>query len=257
MILTEKEFNVENQTEACINWIKDWFENDSGGAKGIILGISGGKDSTVAAELCAMAIGAENVLGVLMPDGEQLDILDSYAACESSHIHSMVVNIGDITKSFVNAIEFSNSQLNFQSRTNIAPRIRMSVLYAIGQNMNYRVCGTGNQSENVVGYFTKWGDGACDFNPLANFTTDEVVAIGDYLDIPWGLTHKVPADGLCGQTDEDNLGVTYAEINNFIKNIVRPFAPYDVTDSCDKYPEVLKKYRAASHKNNPIPEFKW
>lgn len=220
--------DAKNLTEQCIAWIKDWFENYSGKAKGVVLGISGGKDSTVVTGLCTKALGKDKVLGILMPNGEQPDISDSVEICELLGIKYRVVNIGSTVDALNNAIRYSKSYyeedfvdnfmpLSFHTQTNIPPRIRMTVLYAIGQELNYRVAGTGNASEAFVGYTTKHGDNAYDFNPIGNLTTEEVIAIGDYLGLPKYLVHKTPSDGLCGKSDEDNLGYTYEQVNRFME----------------------------------------
>lgn len=210
-------FNEKLEGEKCIAWIKDWFETKSGGAKGCVLGISGGKDSTIVAALLCKAIGKEKILGVLMPNGEQRDIDDGKAICKFLDIKSVIVNIKDAYDGIVSGIEATGIELDRQPKVNISPRMRMSVLYAIGQQYNYRVAGTGNLSERYVGYATKWGDMANDFNPIGSFTSDEVVAIGKGLGLPHDLIYKPPADGLTGKTDEENLGFTYEVLNKYIR----------------------------------------
>ena len=221
--------NIPKLTTEIIQWIRNWFTNESGNAKGIIIGISGGKDSTIVAKLCCEAIGNDKVFGVLMPNGEQNDINDAIEVCKILDIRYRLVNINQTVQAFEDTIRYSglyndkNSTtsilpLSAHTKTNIAPRIRMSVLYAIGQEMNYRVVGTGNASERFIGYFTKWGDGACDFNPIGNLLTDTIIDIGDYLKLPYHLVHKTPADGLCGKTDEDNLGYSYDVVNHIVRH---------------------------------------
>ena len=240
-------FNAKLEAQNCINWIKNWFENQSGNAKGIIIGISGGKDSTVAAQLCVEAIGKSKVIGILMSNGKQLDIADSMLVCNHIGINHKIINIAEMYNSLQKAIESEDVVIHNQTRTNIPPRIRMTILYAIGQEMGYRVCGTGNLSESYVGYTTKWGDAACDFNPLANFTSDEVVAIGDELGLPYDLVHKTPSDGLCGKIDEDNLGFSYAVLNRYIReNVCEDLAVKDKIDKAHKYNK---------HKLSPVKVF--
>lgn len=250
--------DVKMLTNQCVDWIKNWFENESGGAKGVVIGISGGKDSTVVGGLCVKALGNDKVLGVLMPNGEQSDIDDSIKICEHLGIEYRVVNIAPMVESFHEQIRFSFKyhendivddfmQLSFHTKTNIPPRIRMTTLYAIGQELGCRVVGTGNASEAYVGYFTKWGDGACDFNPIGNLTTEQVVAIGDELGLPYDLVHKTPADGLCGKTDEDNLGYSYADVN-----AVMDYGSCG-DEEIDK--KISKAYIYSQHKRNPIPKF--
>lgn len=254
----EKVFEADFYKEKTIEWIKDWFKNKSGHAKGIVIGISGGKDSTVAAALCVKAIGKENVLGVLMPNGEQKDIEDSIEICEFLGISYRIVNIQPAYEAINNMIRYSEKYkenehidsffpLSPHTLTNVPPRIRMSVLYAIGQEMGYRVCGTGNASETYIGYFTKWGDGASDFNPIGNFTMDEVVAIGNSLGLPRHLVEKTPSDGLCGKSDEENFGFSYKELNDYIHG----------ENDIDKEVmiEIEKLHYYNLHKVEPIPKF--
>ena len=221
---------------------------DTTNCKGFVIGCSGGKDSTVVAKLLVDAIGADKVLGVLMPNGEQHDIKDSIKVCELLGINYHTVNIYGIYNSLLSAIHepqtsqtkmimypngtflpetdpadrvaTTNNGFQFQispkARTNISPRLRMTVLYAIAQSIGYRVCGTGNKSEHYIGWFTKWGDGACDFNPIAHLTCTEVVELGHYLGLPAELVDKTPADGLTGKSDEDNFGFTYKELDTFL-----------------------------------------
>lgn len=217
--------NIKDIVNERVNRIRDWYENESGGSEGLILGISGGKDSSVVAALCSKAIGKDNVLGVIMPNGVQKDIDYAYGICDFLGIKRIKFNISNVydslygdLKSLNNYNKSSDITITEDAKVNIPPRIRMTVLYAIGQSIRYRVVGTGNASERFVGYFTKWGDGACDFNPIARFTSEEVIEIGRELGIPEKFLIKPPADGLCGKTDEDNLGFTYKELNSFIKN---------------------------------------
>lgn len=213
-----------------INRLKEFQERNH--VNGYVLGISGGKDSTVVAKLLVDAIGKENVLGVLMPNGEQKDIDDSYKVCEYLNINYTIININDAFDGIVQQVNLSkihtvnnneeNIFLTEKSLTNVAPRIRMTTLYAIAQSLGYLVAGTGNKSERFVGWFTKWGDGACDINPIAHLTCTEVIELGDYLGLPYDLVHKTPADGLTGKSDEDNLGFTYKELDSLIKKFESP-----------------------------------
>lgn len=197
--------NVEKLTNEVIAWIQDWFNNKSGNAKGVILGISGGKDSSIVAALCAKALGKDKVCGVLMPNGEQRDIDDAIEICKFLGIRYRIVNIASIVEALNNSIRFSPAYyeneemdkffpLSAHTQTNIPPRVRMTILYAIGQELGYRVVGTGNFSERFIGYFTKWGDGACDFNPVGWLNTEEMIAIGNYLNLPGHLVNKEPTD---------------------------------------------------------------
>lgn len=242
-------FNAEKETRGVINWIKNWFETQSGNASGVIIGVSGGADSTVVAKLCQEAIGADKVLGVLMPNKHQQDIADSYRVCETIGIKYREININGAYNGIINAIS-ETLPLNKQSEINISPRLRMTVLYTMGQTLNYRVAGTGNLSERYVGYCTKWGDMAYDFNPVANFTKTEVKQIGDCLGLPHDLVHKTPADGLSGLSDEENMKITYAVLDNFIRT--KSFDENDekITEMIEK---IKKMNRLAQHKLNPAP----
>ena len=180
------------------------------------MGISGGKDSTVAAALCVEALGKDRVIGVLMPCGEQHDIDMAYLLVNHLGIKHYEVNIKDAVDGLKNSIP-KELQLSTQSITNLPPRIRMSTLYAVSQSCNGRVVNTCNLSEDWVGYSTRYGDAAGDFSPMSKLTVQEVKAIGRVLGVPDVLVDKVPIDGLCGKTDEDNLGFTYAELDRYIR----------------------------------------
>ena len=211
-------FDAKKATEQCIQWIRDWFEINGKGCNAV-LGISGGKDSSIAAALCVEALGKERVLGVLMPQGEQFDIDYSIELCKLLDIRSVTVNIGKTVESIIEAM---GENVSVQSRTNIPPRVRMTVLYAVSQSNNGRVVNTCNLSEDWVGYATRYGDGAGDFGPISNFTVQEIKAEGRVLGLPEKFIEKPPLDGLCGKTDEDNLGFTYAELDAFIREGVEP-----------------------------------
>lgn len=250
--------NVEKLTNEVVAWIQDWFNNKSGNAKGVILGISGGKDSTIVAALCAKALGKDKVCGVLMPNGDQRDIDDAIEICKFLGIRYRIVNIALIVEALNNSIRFSPAYyeneemdkffpLSAHTQTNIPPRVRMTILYAIGQELGYRVVGTGNFSERFIGYFTKWGDGACDFNPVGWLNTEEMIAIGNYLNLPGHLVNKEPTDGLCGKTDEENLGYSYEDINTF--SIYKTCGDEEI----DK--KIEKAHLYSQHKLIPIPMF--
>lgn len=199
----------------CVNWIREFFE-ENGKDCNAVIGISGGKDSSVAAALCVEALGKERVIGVLMPCGEQHDIDMAYMLVNHLGIKHYVVNIKDAIDGLMSAMP-SDLEISAQSRTNLPPRIRMSTLYAVSQSVNGRVVNTCNLSEDFVGYSTRYGDAAGDFSPMANLTVDEVKQIGRLLGLPDVLVDKTPIDGLCGKTDEENLGFTYAELDRYIR----------------------------------------
>lgn len=197
----------------CVKWIRDFFEENGKGCNAVI-GISGGKDSSVVAALCVEALGKDRVIGVLMPSGEQLDIDMAQLLVSFLGIRSFTVNIKEAVDGLVKNIPFDISE---QSRVNLPPRIRMATLYAVSQSNNGRVANTCNLSEDYVGYSTRYGDAAGDFSPCANLTVREVKAIGRVLGLPDLLVDKVPIDGLCGKTDEENLGFTYDELDKYIR----------------------------------------
>ncbi len=208
-------FNAQKVTDECVQWIKDFFENNGRGCNAVI-GISGGKDSSVAAALCVRALGAQRVIGVLMPNGEQHDIDAAYTLCNHLGIKHFVVNIKDAVDGILNSFP-EGVEITEQTRNNIPPRIRMSTLYAVSQSLNGRVVNTCNLSEDWVGYSTRYGDAAGDFSPLSKLTVAEVKEIGHLLGLPRELVEKTPIDGLCGKTDEENLGFTYAELDRYIR----------------------------------------
>ena len=197
----------------CVNWIRQFFA-ENGPDCNAVVGISGGKDSSIVAALCVEALGRDRVIGVLMPDGEQADIDMSYRLVNHLGIQHYVVNIHDAVAGLKAAIPM---ELTRQSRNNMPPRIRMTALYAVSQCCNGRVANTCNLSEDWVGYSTRYGDSVGDFSPLSRLTVQEVKEIGRLLDLPAELVDKVPIDGLCGATDEDNLGFTYAELDRYIR----------------------------------------
>ena len=206
-------FDAEKVKDACVAWIRTFFEENGKGCNAVV-GVSGGKDSSVAAALCAEALGKDRVIGVLMPNGVQADIDMAELLVRHLGIRSYTVNIQDAVNGIRNALPF---ELSVQARTNLPPRIRMSTLYAVSQCFNGRVVNTCNLSEDWVGYSTRYGDAAGDFSPMAKLTVAEVKAIGRVLGLPEVLVDKVPIDGLSGMTDEDNLGFTYEELDRYIR----------------------------------------
>ncbi|MBE6980752.1 MAG: NAD(+) synthase [Ruminococcaceae bacterium] len=208
-------FQAEQMKTLCVQWIRDFFEENGKGCNAIV-GISGGKDSSIAAALCVEALGKDRVIGVLMPKGEQHDIDKAFMLVNHLGIRHYVVNIQDAYDSMVKNLP-RELPLSDQSRQNLPPRLRMTTLYAIGQSCNGRVCNTCNLSEDWVGYSTRYGDSVGDFSPLSTLTVTEVKAIGHLLGLPAELVEKVPIDGLCGKTDEENLGFTYAELDVYIR----------------------------------------
>lgn len=216
-------FNVEKQTNQLIDWISWWFDQNGKGCSAVI-GMSGGKDSTIVAALLVKALGCERVIGVMMPDNNQ-GLNDADEICKYLNIACIKAPIGDITKAFNNSMILTDDDLwklnkfSNQSEQNIPPRVRMTMLYAISQTLNGRVVGTTNASEFYIGYLTKYGDGGTDVEPIGNLTVSEVIAIGDYLGIPPKWTHKTPDDGLPHSSpDEEKLGFRYAELDDYVYN---------------------------------------
>ena len=208
-------FDAVRVKNECVQWIRDFFAAN-GPDCNAVLGISGGKDSSVAAALCVEALGADRVIGVLMPCGEQADIHCSLKLVNHLGIRHYIVNIKDAVEGIQNAMP-ADLPLSAQSVTNLPPRIRMATVYAVSQSVNGRVCNTCNLSEDWVGYSTRYGDSVGDFSPLSRLTVAEVKELGHLLGLPYELVEKVPIDGLCGKTDEDNLGFTYAVLDRYIR----------------------------------------
>ena len=210
-------FDAKRVKNQCVQWIRDWFEENGKGCNAV-LGISGGKDSSVCAALCVEALGRDRVIGVTMPNGVQPDIDDSVKLINHLGIRRYNVNIGKAFEALMAEVEAQLGQeASAQTRINMAPRLRMTAVYAISQSNNGRVVNTCNLSEDWVGYSTRWGDAAGDFSPLGGLTVAEVLEVGMELGLPRDLVYKTPSDGLCGKTDEDNLGFTYAVLDRYIR----------------------------------------
>ena len=213
-------FNAKKVTEQLIQGIRDWFERNGNGCNACV-GMSGGKDSTIVAALCVKALGADRVIGVGIPDkGQDLHEADEIAKHFGIQFH--VVNIGSITDAIKQETYYGgNVRLSEQAEQNIPPRVRMLILYAISQSNNGRVVGTCNASENYIGYFTKYGDGASDFEPIAELTVHELYQVGDELGIPKKWTYKTPDDGLPHSMPDDEKfekkGFNYEKLDKYIR----------------------------------------
>ena len=236
-------FNAEKTKNECVAWIREFFEENGPGCNAVI-GISGGKDSSVVAALCVEALGKERVIGVLMPNGEQADIDMAKLLVKHLGIKSYIVNIHDAVEGLKAAI---GEDLSGQATINLPPRIRMSTLYAVSQSNNGRVANTCNLSEDWVGYSTRYGDSAGDFSPCCNLTVAEVKEIGRVLGLPAVLVDKAPSDGLTGKTDEDNLGFTYAVLDRYIRT--------GEIDSLEDKALIDKKHKANLFKLKNMPAF--
>ncbi len=239
-------FDAVKIKNECVNWIRDFFKNNGPDCNAVI-GISGGKDSSVAAALCVEALGKDRVIGVMMPKGEQADIDCAIKLVNHLGIKNYTVNIGETVEALKNALP-KEIEISAQTVTNIPPRVRMTTLYAISQSNNGRVVNTCNLSEDWVGYSTRYGDSVGDFSPLSHLTVNEVKQIGYVLGLPRDLVDKVPIDGLTDKTDEDNLGFTYAVLDKYIR-----------TGICEdeKTKELIdKKHKANLFKLELMPSFK-
>ncbi len=208
-------FDAVKVKDQCVAWIRDFFAANGPDCNAVV-GISGGKDSSVVAALCVEALGKDRVIGVLMPCGEQHDIDMAYLLVNHLGIKHYVVNIKECLEALKKSMPY-DLELSVQSTTNLPPRIRMTTLYAVSQSVNGRVANTCNLSEDWVGYSTRYGDSVGDFSPCSHLTVQEVKEIGRVCGLPSILVDKVPIDGLCGKTDEDNLGFTYAELDKYIR----------------------------------------
>ena len=239
-------FDAEKIRDEIVQWIRDWFEENGKGCKAVV-GLSGGKDSSVVAALCVEALGKENVFGVMMPNGEQFDIDVSHKLAEHLGIESIVVNIKDAYEGIVGELVKHFDSFEGQARVNLPPRLRMAALYAVSQTVNGRVANTCNLSEDWVGYATKFGDGAGDFSPLSKLTVQEVKAVGRALGLPSMFVDKVPIDGLCGLSDEDNLGFTYAVLDRYIRE--------GICEDEETRQKIDRMHKANLFKLQPMPTF--
>lgn len=239
-------FDAVKIKNECVNWIREFFEANGKDCNAVV-GISGGKDSSVAAALCVEALGRDRVVGVLMPKGEQFDIDMAYMLVNHLGIKHYEINIKDAVEGVLRAMP-TDLDVSVQSNVNLPPRIRMSILYFVSQSLNGRVVNTCNLSEDWVGYSTRYGDAAGDFSPMANLTVTEVKEIGRVLGLPDELVDKVPIDGLCGKTDEENLGFTYAELDRYIRT--------GEIDDLEKRAIIDRKHKLNLFKLQLMPTFK-
>ena len=238
-------FDAEFEIEQIKNWIRNWFA-ENGPKASAVIGISGGKDSTIVAKLLVDALGKDRVIGVMMPNGIQKDISDSQRVVDLLGIKSYIINIEDAYNGLLRQLDNPSED----TKINMPPRLRMTTLYAIAQSLpnGGRVANTCNYSEDYVGYSTKFGDSAGDFSPCCEYTVTEMLQIGDALGLPTELVRKIPSDGLCGKTDEDNLGFTYVELDHYIET--------DEIDDPVKKENIDRRHRLNLHKLQPMPKYK-
>ena len=239
-------FNAEKTTNDIVDWIRNWFE-ENGKDCNAVIGISGGLDSSVVAALCVKALGKDRVVGVRMPNWIQNDIDDAIKLIKFLKIKGVGINIHAAVEAIRIGMGFEEIKPSKQTEINLPPRIRMATLYAISQSMNGRVANTCNLSEDYIGYSTRWGDSVGDFSPLANLTKTEVKEIGYVLGLPKDLVEKVPSDGLCGKTDEENFGFTYEVLDKYIRT-------GEIEDDVIKE-KIDKKHRQNLFKLKPIETF--
>lgn len=238
---------MENEVNLIIDWIRNYVKIS--GAKGVVIGNSGGKDSAIVIGLCAKALGKENVLAVSLPCNSILqDLEDANLVANTFGVKTLTI---DLTKTYATLTDSIENKLSEKivtnSAINISPRLRMTTLYAIAMQYGYLVVGTGNACETFIGYTTKWGDNASDFNPIAEFTVSEVLEIGKILGVPDKIINKTPNDGLGLGSDEEKLGVTYKEVEEYIKTGKTANAK-----SCLK---IEKLHKQSEHKRNKIPVY--
>ena len=210
------EFNAEKVKNEVISWMRDW-ENDNATGCNFVVGISGGKDSSVVAALCVEAFGKDRVIGVMLPQGIQADIDASYELINYLGINHYTINIESVVNSVVAGVDKEQIALSEQARTNLPARLRMSILYAVAQSLNGRVANTCNLSETLLSWETRWGDAVGDFAPISDLTVSEVKAIGYVLGLPEELIEKVPSDGLCGTSDEEAMGIPYDVMDRYVR----------------------------------------
>lgn len=231
-------------------WIVDYFNGSNGYTA--VLGMSGGKDSTVSAKSLTRSLGPDRVVGVFMPNGIQSDIDDAHAAAEAAGLtRTITVNIRDAYSAIASQIPgFYESD---QAKTNLAPRLRMATLYAVAQTVDRgRVCCTGNLSEAMVGYCTLYGDLAGDFALLSGFKKEEVCELGKLLGLPENLVNKTPSDGLSGKTDEEKMGFTYDDISRYIDAMVDRTTDMDALRADPVMSKIHKMVQASKFKRDML-----
>jgi NAD+ synthase len=224
-----------------IVWLRKQVK--SAGARGVVLGLSGGLDSCVVAVLARKALGAHNVLALMLPCRSQArDSRDAKLVAGKFGIRTKIIDLSKVYDGMIDILPAADRM----TQANIRPRLRMIVLYYFARKMNYLVCGTSNKSELAAGYFTKFGDGASDILPLGNFLKTQVRSLAAELGIPQPIIDKAPTAGLWpGQTDEKEMGITYPELDEIIRRIERKQPQRAAKAKVDK---VRKLMRCSEHK---------
>ena len=242
--------DLDKEVEEITKWIKTYVEEAH--SDGVVIGNSGGKDCATVIGLACRSLGKEKVLTVAMPcNSIKADIDDAKLVSDTFGVPLIEIDLKNTYKTLENEIEqvikAKEEWREREAKINTKPRLRMTTLYYIAQSLNYLVIGTGNKCEAIVGYTTKWGDNAHDFNPIRDFTVEEVLQIAKYIGVPNKIINKAPNDGLGGQTDEEKLGVTYKQIAEYI----------ETGKTEEKALEIIKrKEKQSLHKRRPIPVYK-
>lgn len=239
---------LQQEMENAIAWIKQYVEDSN--SKGIVIGNSGGKDSATVLAMATKAIGKENVLAISMPcNSQNSDFEDAKLVAEAFGVKFATIDLSSTYYEMEKEINMKLTQnLSKESTINIKPRLRMTTLYGIAQTLNYLVIGTGNLCEAMVGYTTKWGDNSSDFNPIGNFTVDEVLEIGKILGVPEKILKKAPNDGLGGLTDEEKMGIKYSQIAEMIET-------GDTDENAKR--EIIRRYQNSKHKRIVVPVYRF
>jgi len=241
-------FDAKEVKQQIVEWIADYFQHNGSSETKAVIGISGGKDSSIVAALCVEALGKSRVLGVLMPQGVQHDIDVAFDLCKTLDIMYIEINIEEPVRTLYAGITLAGLALNTVATFNTPARIRMATVYAVSGIVGGRVANTCNLSEDYVGYATKFGDGVGDFSPLSDLTVSEVIAIGRELQLSPKFIDKIPIDGLCGKTDEDNLGFTYEVLDKYIRE--------GVCEDTNVKEKIDKLHKINLHKVHPMPAFR-
>ena len=240
--------DLEEKTKEAIKWIEEYVKKS--GMNGVVVGNSGGKDSATVIAMATRAIGKENVITLFMPCNSHIsDFEDAKLVANTFNVEFLNINLKETYNNLKEEINMqlkNNKTLSDEALINIKPRLRMTTLYAVAQTLNYLVIGTGNLSEAMVGYTTKWGDNSYDFNPIGNFTVEEVLAIGEMLGVPKQILTKAPNDGLGGQTDEEKMGIKYSQISEMIET--------GNTEEMAKK-EIINRFKKSEHKRKSIPVY--